>query len=67
MDDLDFDDRITINAVALSRNGILALSGSNDGTARLWNTDSGDCIQCFVRNLRNEYSSEPVPDTEADN
>ena len=49
-----------INAVALSQNGTLALSGSQDGTARLWNTDSGDCIQCFDSKLRYQYSSHPV-------
>ena len=63
MDDLDFDYRITINEVAFSRNGILALAGSNDGTAWLWNTDSGDCIQCFDSKLRNQYTSDPVPVT----
>ena len=52
-----------INAVAFSQNGILALTGSNDGTARLWNTDSGDCIQCFDSKLRNQYTSDPVPVT----
>ena len=52
-----------INAVALSQNGLLALSGSQDGTARLWNTDSGDCIQCFDSKLRNQYTLDPVPVT----
>ena len=52
-----------INAVALSQNGTLALSGSQDGTARLWNTDSGDCIQCFDSKLRNQYTSDRVPVT----
>ena len=52
-----------VNAVALSQNGILALSGSHDGTAWLWDTDSGGLIQCFDSKLRNEYTSEPVPVT----
>ena len=52
-----------VNAVALSQNGILALSGSHDGTAWLWDIDSGGLIQCFDSKLRNEYTSEPVPVT----
>ena len=49
-----------INAVAFSQNGILALTGSNDGTARLWSTESGDCMHCFDSKLRWPYSSHPV-------
>ena len=63
MDDFEFDYRTNITAVALSQNGILALSGSNDGTARLWNTDSGDCIHCFDSKLRNQYTWDSVPVT----
>ena len=62
-DDVPILNSMFINAVAFSRNGILALTGSNDGTARLWNTDNGNCIQCFDSKLRNEYSSHPVPVT----
>ena len=46
--------------MSLSPNGILALSGRNDGTARLWNTDSGDSIQCFESKLGNGYTSDLV-------
>ena len=55
--------RIRINAVAFSQNGILALSGSDDGIARLWNTDSGDCIQCYDSKLRCRYTWNLVPVT----
>ena len=34
------DNWIRINVVAFSENGILALSGGNDGTAWLWNIDT---------------------------
>ena len=63
VNDFHFDTRTSINAVALPQNGILALSGSDDGTARLWNTDIGDCIQCFDSKLRYQYSWHPVPVT----
>ena len=33
---------ISINAAVFSENGFLGLSGSDDGTARLWNTENGD-------------------------
>jgi WD40 repeat protein len=33
--------------VALSSDSQFALTGGNDGTARIWNTISGDCVQTF--------------------
>ena len=51
VDDALNGDSMSINAVAFSQNGILALTGSNDGTVGLWNTYSGECIQCFDSKL----------------
>jgi WD40 repeat protein len=36
-----------VNAVALSAEGKRALSGSDDGTVKLWNVDSGDELRTF--------------------
>jgi WD40 repeat protein len=37
----------TVDAVALSRDGTRALSGSGDKTLKLWDTGSGQCLQTF--------------------
>ena len=60
VDEFVNDNLTWINAVAFSQNGFLALSGSNDGTARLWDTDNGVCIQCYDSKLRYQTSSDPV-------
>src|SRR5205085_1105963 len=39
--------RTAIAAVALSGDGQVALSGSNDWTLRLWDTETGDCLRAF--------------------
>ncbi len=36
-----------IKALALSRDGRLALTGAADATARLWDTRTGDCLRVF--------------------
>jgi WD40 repeat protein len=36
-----------VAAVALSRDGTRALSGSGDKTLKLWDTDTGQCLQTF--------------------
>ena len=40
-----------MNAVALSADGRHALSGSADGTIRLWNLENGTCLAMFPTNV----------------
>jgi len=37
-----------LSSVALSADGVLALSGSDDWTLRLWDLRSGECLRTFV-------------------
>jgi WD40 repeat protein/serine/threonine protein kinase len=37
-----------VNSVCLGRNGRLALSGSYDGTLRLWDASTGQCVRTFM-------------------
>ncbi|MGD9093703.1 MAG: protein kinase, partial [Anaerolineales bacterium] len=37
-----------VNSVSLSRDGLFALSGSEDKTLKLWDVAAGECIRTFV-------------------
>lgn len=41
-----------VTSLSLSGDGRLALSGSEDQTAKLWDTSSGQCLQTFVGHSR---------------
>ena len=45
-----------VRSVSLSADGRLALSGSSDGTLRLWETSTGQCLHVFQGHTDSVYS-----------
>jgi len=55
-DDDDDDDTKCVNAARFSSNGKTVLTASADGTAKIWNAETGECVQTFVGHKQQESS-----------